>query len=352
MRCLITHIFSMTSARRSLLAMKLHLALLAVAVLAQERCPPLFGETECPLKYKCEISTCKDEKGVPAPPDCSKITCGPDARCFEGRCWPVEGLPCGRNVLVAENTARSITSSCGRRGICLNGRCSIDKCAEVLCNEGELCRDGKCTKLVGSFCLTVFDCGPEPGMECLRNQCVRTDPLVGAEGLAKIDCDPDETLQGHECVKKRSCEEIVCEAGFACSNGACLPMLGADCSQSTCPRGLLCKKNVCVEDTCKDKCPVEHACINGECRHLQGILCRETCPSPFACINGQCVKNECARKVCQLGERCENGICIRIEGNLCSNPMRDCGESFDCYKSACRDKIHPIAGSTMPDTVA
>uniref|UniRef100_A0A1I7RKW0 EB domain-containing protein n=1 Tax=Bursaphelenchus xylophilus TaxID=6326 RepID=A0A1I7RKW0_BURXY len=328
------------------------LTVTVLAVLAQERCPPIFGETECPLKYKCELSTCKDEKGVPPPPDCSKITCGPDARCFEGRCWPVEGLPCGRNVLVAENTARSIISSCGRRGVCLNGRCTIDKCAEVLCNDGELCRDGKCVKIMGSFCLSVFDCGPDLGMECTRNQCVRSDAMVGAEGLSKIDCDPDESFSGHECVKKRGCEEIVCESGFSCSNGACVPMLGADCSQNKCPQGLVCKKNICVEDQCKDKCPHEHACVNGECRHLQGVLCRETCPQPFLCINGQCAKNECARKVCQLGERCENGLCIRIEGNLCSNPMRDCGESFDCFKSACRDKIHPIAGSTMPDTVA
>lgn len=83
----------------------------------------------------------------------------------------------------------------------------------------------------------------------------------------------------------------MCEPGFACSNGVCLPMLGADCSQTPCPQGLLCKRGVCVEDACRDRCPVDHACIAGECRHLQGLLCRESCPAPFECLNGQCARN-------------------------------------------------------------
>ncbi|KAI6234429.1 hypothetical protein M3Y99_00793700 [Aphelenchoides fujianensis] len=318
-----------------------------------ERCPPLLGEFECPLKYRCEVNVCKDERGLIAPPDCSQITCGPDARCANGACYPVEGLPCGRNVLVAENTARSITSSCGRRGKCINGRCAIDKCVDVLCEQGEICRDGKCTNLTNAFCFSVFDCGVGPGMECRGNRCVREVEALagggpGAEGLSKVECNPGEIFLGHDCVKQRGCEEIVCEPGFACMNGACLPMNGQDCTQSQCPEGLICKRNVCVEDPCRNRCPREHACINGECRHIQGMFCQDECEAePFVCLNGQCVRNECARKVCQLGERCENGICVRVEGNLCSNALRDCGEFFDCYKSMCRDKIHPISGATF-----
>ncbi|KAI6203612.1 hypothetical protein M3Y94_00577300 [Aphelenchoides besseyi] len=318
-----------------------------------ERCPPILGEIECPLRYKCELNVCKDERGLIAPSDCAQITCGPDARCASGSCYPVEGLPCGRNVLVAENTARSITSSCGRRGRCINGRCAIDKCAEVLCEQGEICRDGKCIKMLGAFCFTLFDCGIEPGMECRGNRCTREASGAEAEGMAKIDCDPGHVALGNDCVKQRGCEEIVCDPGFSCMNGVCLPMNGADCSQTQCPEGLICKRNVCVADPCRNHCPKEHACMNGECRHIQGMFCQDDeCEDPYVCLNGQCVRNECARKVCQLGERCENGICIRVEGNLCSSALRDCGEAFDCVKSMCRDKIHAVSGATNSDSAA
>ncbi|KAI6182048.1 hypothetical protein M3Y97_00338200 [Aphelenchoides bicaudatus] len=324
-----------------------------VRLVISDRCPPLFGEIECPLKFKCELNICKNEQGLLPPPDCTQISCGPNARCYMGNCYPVEGLPCGRNVLVAENTARSITSNCGRTGKCINGRCIIDRCAEVLCNENELCREGKCVRMVDAFCFSAFDCGPGSGMECRGNRCVvENNALTGAEGLSKVDCNPGELFIGQDCVKQRGCEEIVCEPKFSCINGACLLMTGSDCVNTPCPEGLVCRKGVCAEDPCHNRCPQDHACLNGSCRHIQGMFCHndEECTDPYVCLNGQCVRNECSRKVCQIGERCENGICIRVEGNLCTNPIRDCGEAFDCNKSACRDKIHPIIGSPTPDS--
>lgn len=49
-----------------------------------------------------------------------------------GRCYPLEGMPCGRNVLIAEKTAHSIKSDCGRNGKCVNGKCIIDSLLLIL----------------------------------------------------------------------------------------------------------------------------------------------------------------------------------------------------------------------------
>ena len=97
-----------------------------ISVVTAERCPPIFGEYECPKDFKCVFGTCKNDKDEPVPVDCSKITCDLDAKCINGKCLPIENMPCNRNVLVAENTARAIISDCGWRGKCISGRCVID----------------------------------------------------------------------------------------------------------------------------------------------------------------------------------------------------------------------------------
>lgn len=127
--------------------------------------------------------------------------------------------------------------------------------------------------MLDAFCLSVFDCGPNTtGMECKNNRCVKDGIGMNAEGLSKVDCNPGELFLGQDCVKQRGCEEIVCEPKFSCLNGVCLPMQGSDCTNSPCPEGLVCKDNVCKEDPCHNRCPQEHACLNGSCRHIQGLF--------------------------------------------------------------------------------
>ncbi|KAI1727025.1 teneurin-3 [Ditylenchus destructor] len=319
-----------------------------------ELCPPIFGEFECPEKYTCVLGACKGENGQTPPEDCDKITCHMDSRCsIGGKCLPFEGMPCGRNVLIAEKTAEAIVSDCGRRGKCVSGKCVIDKCMEMLCDEGEVCRDGKCQKLISNFCFSDFDCGQsaKSGLHCKANKCEKSTTM-DSEGIKPtMKCDPGESPQNDRCVPQDGCAQLVCELGETCLNGFCIPTTiecgdpqstfpGSMISLSTCPDNMICRNRVCIRDPCLDRCPPEHTCINGgECRLLQGLHCIETCPSPFECVNGVCVKDECHRKVCQLGERCDGGICVRIQGKICKNAERDCGESFDCVNSACQDKI-------------
>jgi hypothetical protein len=75
---------------------------------------------------------------------------------------------------------------------------------EVLCNENEICRDGKCVRMLDAFCFSVFDCGPNTGMECRGNKCVRGGVVAESEVLSKVeDCNPGEIFLGQECVKQK-----------------------------------------------------------------------------------------------------------------------------------------------------
>ncbi|KAH7723683.1 Protein F46F11.7 [Aphelenchoides avenae] len=196
------------------------------------------------------------------------------------------------------------------------------------------------------FCFSAFDCGP--GLDCVTNKCARREE---PPAFAKIECDPGEILEGDKCVAQEGCAQLLCEPGETCLSGVCAATV-IDCSEAPCPDGFVCQKKVCVADPCKDKCPPDHACINGECRLLQGLLCVEKCPEPYECVSGTCVKNECRRKVCQLGERCENGLCTKIDGRFCSLAIRDCGEEFACENAACRDKIATLEENGLRDSVA
>uniref|UniRef100_A0AC35FTF7 Uncharacterized protein n=1 Tax=Panagrolaimus sp. PS1159 TaxID=55785 RepID=A0AC35FTF7_9BILA len=340
-----------------------------------EKCPPIFGEFECPKDFKCVFGVCKNDKDEIPLNDCTKITCELDSHCINGKCLPIEGLPCGRNVLVAENTARAIVSDCGWRGKCINGRCTIDKCFEKLCNEDETCRDGTCTRLLGAFCWSNFDCGPL--YRCQSNRCItqQESALAAAAAISQSSsprprCDPGEIFKDHKCQKQEGCEKLVCDIGESCLDGVCVP-LAIDCRTEACPKGMICAaaseacpkgmicaaaSGLCALDPCVQRgCPSDHACLLGECRPLQGMICHEHCPVPFECVNGICVRNECRRKVCQIGERCDGGLCIRVEGAFCSLAIRDCGEEFECQENGgapkiCRDKIKAINNGTTEIT--
>ena len=256
----------------------------------------------------------------------------------------------------------------------------ISECFEKLCSDDEICRDGTCTKILGAFCWTNFDCGKQ--RRCQTNQCVN-DPDALADSLSEPRCDPGEIFKDHKCQKNEGCSNIVCDIGETCVDSVCVP-LALDCKTEKCPRGMICKEGLCVIDPCAQRgCPAEHACLLGECRLIQGMICQESCPDPFLCHNGLCVKNgeldysykrrisneliwettriyfpsngwsanlECRRKACQIGERCENGICIRIEGKFCTLAAKDCGEAFQCVNGQCKDTITPITKNSNEES--
>ncbi|TKR93607.1 hypothetical protein L596_008026 [Steinernema carpocapsae] len=159
------------------------LAFVVFSTSSAERCPPIFGESECPIGFSCVEGKCTGE-GLGE--DCNVLDCPENTRCFKGRCFSTENLPCDRNVLVGENAAKSVVSDCGIKGKCVNGRCAMDRCAGVSCGLTELCLDGTCTNVTDRFCLASFDCGPT--MDCVNNKCQDS----GILSKPICSCDPDQ----------------------------------------------------------------------------------------------------------------------------------------------------------------
>ncbi|VDM20861.1 unnamed protein product [Wuchereria bancrofti] len=299
-------------------------------------CPPIFGQFECPLNFTCVINECYSDNNVTAPLDCEQVKCDATFRCYKGRCYSTTGLPCDRNVQLSEHQSKSITSNCGLKGRCINGRCAEDKCFGANCTTDELCGDGKCLTVSSTFCITHFDCGPT--FKCYQNKCI---PFK--RNSISCNCDPGEV-----CQKGRCCAHVSCQPGSFCLQGTCQSAIGQDCTSTVCQGDTICVEGQCILDPCTNRCPPDHVCREGQCRHLQGLLCYRECPKPYVCIGGRCTKNECFGKICQLGEMCQSGLCIKVEGRLCNLAIRDCAEEFECIGNTCRDLLLVKANTTLP----
>ncbi|MCP9260347.1 hypothetical protein DINM_003709 [Dirofilaria immitis] len=281
-------------------------------------CPDIFGHFECPLNSTCIDNECYFNNNIISPNDCEQVECSIDSRCYKGRCYPAINLPCDRNVELSQHRSKSITSNCGQKGKCVNGRCVEDRCAGIMCTEDEICRDGKCLVITNSFCITHFDCGPI--FKCYQNKCIPFRKPI------PCNCDP-------------GCAHVSCETGSFCLQGTCHSAIGQDCTRMACQGNTICVEGRCILDPCTNRCPSEHACREGQCRHLHGLLCLKECPKPYVCIDGLCIRNECFGKSCQPGEACQNGFCINVEKRLCSLAIRDCAEGFECIEGTCHDLL-------------
>ncbi|KHJ98130.1 hypothetical protein OESDEN_01901 [Oesophagostomum dentatum] len=79
---------------------------------------------------------------------------------------------------------------------------------------------------------------------------------------------------------------------------------------------------------------------------MEGLPCVAECSGPYTCVDGHCRRNDCERRVCQLGEACEGGQCQRVLGRFCTWAPRDCGHAFACKDNQCVDLLMPVA--TVP----
>ncbi|ETN84893.1 Hemadin protein [Necator americanus] len=243
-----------------------------------------------------------------------------------------------RHVLTANGQARSIVSDCGKKGKCLNGQCVLDRCLGITCAEGELCRDGDCVKVAETFCLGHADCGPD--MDCRSNRCrIRTPEPI-------CNCQPHEICHHGQCYPNTQCTSIFCGKGSYCVDGKCVNGIGVDCREENCRGGTACVNGVCVLDPCPASCPADQSCRLGECRIMEGLPCVAECSGPYTCVDGHCRRNDCERRVCQLGEACEGGQCHKVTGRFCTWAPRDCGHAFSCKDNQCVDLLTPAA--TIP----
>lgn len=68
-----TSLMNMLGLRTTSLLRGLLLAYLSSYTQA-ERCPPLFGDFECPMGFTCKVGSCKDAMDHPPPEDCAKVS--------------------------------------------------------------------------------------------------------------------------------------------------------------------------------------------------------------------------------------------------------------------------------------
>ncbi|CAI4226777.1 unnamed protein product [Auanema sp. JU1783] len=310
------------------------LSVLFLTPATSERCPPIFGDYECPQLFECKEGQCIDKDLTPSTACSSDVICPSGTVCAEGRCYSQNVIKCNRHVLVAEGKAKSLVSDCGVKGKCVNGQCVLDRCKDVLCEDGEICRDGMCIKILDNFCIGHAECGPS--LDCLNNKC----QLKKAEAIC--NCQPYEICHHGQCFANNQCLSVFCEPGTYCVEGQCVNAVGSDCSEESCHGGAVCINNVCAHDPCKSSCPAEQDCRLGQCRYMEGIACQSECKGPYECIDGRCRRNDCSKKVCQLGEACENGSCVRVVGRFCTFAARDCGHAFACIENKCVDLLKAI----------
>ncbi|KAF1769482.1 hypothetical protein GCK72_001299 [Caenorhabditis remanei] len=316
--------------------LRLSLVSLAVLLVSAERCPPVFGDFECPTGFTCEEKQCIGRNKSPSTSCTFDVECREGFVCSEGKCYPITSVKCNRHVLISEGSARSIVSDCGKHGRCVNGQCVLDRCQGVSCEEGFLCRDGKCEKVLEAFCIGHADCGPN--MLCQQNKC----QLKPQEPLC--NCQPHEICHHGQCYPNTQCTSIYCEQGTYCVEGQCLSAIGKTCQDDTCHGGTVCVNGVCIANPCPGRCPHDQDCRLGECRIMEGVPCIGECRHPFVCIDGRCRRNDCARKVCQIGESCEGGNCVRVADRFCTLAIRDCGEHFTCQENKCVDQMTVLKG--------
>lgn len=102
----------------------------------------------------------------------------------------------------------------------------------------------------------------------------------------------------------------VCQSGYACANGKCLPVPTKPCNK-LCIIGFQCVNGECVKiETCSNgRCPADKICTNGICVPNTVIPCNKLCLRGYQCINGECVPTEsnCGGFLCPEGTTCKNG---------------------------------------------
>ncbi|KAK6034733.1 hypothetical protein COOONC_27765 [Cooperia oncophora] len=92
----------------------------------EKRCPPVFGEFECPIGFTCNENQCLARDGRQSTMCGFETECSDGTICVEGKCYPHSTIKCNRHVLTADGQARSIVSDCGKKGKCVNGQCVYD----------------------------------------------------------------------------------------------------------------------------------------------------------------------------------------------------------------------------------
>ena len=251
----------------------------------------------------CASGFCKDGK-------CCDTECTtPCHSCATGACSVVEGRE--------DYPECAGTNRCDGQGVCLKregqGCTSGGECASGHCADGRCCDQacaGECRSCLGGACLTVT-LADDP------DSC-SGDKTCSASGACKLKngqgCTGATVCASGFCKDGKCCDTECTTACRDCSTGACLPVSGA-------------------EDT--DSCATTHICnAAGECKKLGG----QGCTRPEECLQGFCEGGKCCNRACPaLCHSCDTGTCLQLSPGTEDSP--DCQHPKACdLNGACKLK--------------
>ncbi len=291
------------------------------------------GCVDCEIEQACIDSNCVDI------PSCEGVTCGPNETCFRGECRanaPCENLTCdgvGEICVVDQNgVALCDCADPGQRN-CGQG------CIDILDDEANC---GGC----GRVC--SLECVQGTCAECNSNDDCTATPDEGKEYICvtqtrtceqrDIQCAPNETLVGNDCVP-------ACGTASDCADD------GDPCTESICEQNI-CKTTDAPDGTiCSNAGQGDDQCLAGECVDCvddDGCESPTTCNSENACggcINDgdcdddrSCTTDTCAsdgtcthESTCDEDEFCTENGCVECEDNS------NCNDDNTCTTDTCND---------------
>lgn len=206
--------------------------------------------------------------------------------CTAGRtgCAPVGGASMEREcVPVVQKTNErcdNIDNDCD--GVVDNGN---------LCGAGEVCDKGTCVAACNSG---EFKCSPplecNPAGYCVEPAC------------KDLVCNDGQVCRGGKCIG--GCEGAVCPAGQECQLGRCVEL----CAGVKCGEDQVCEKGACISACTCRTCPTGEVC-DTKSLHCVDTGCEtKTCAASEICVMGQC-QDKCAGALCPGGAACANGVC-------------------------------------------
>lgn len=181
---------------------------------------------------------------TPTPEKCDNLDNDCDGTVDNGKDLCPAGKVCDKGTCVSAcNTGEfqcEIPLVCNAAGFCVD-----PSCKDVMCQDGQVCRNGACTGgCNGAKCPT--------GQECQLGRCI----------------DP--------------CKNVMCPSNQVCDRGVCI----SSCNCRPCGDGKACASDGrCVDAGCESKnCPGK-LCVNGDCKDPCADV---VCPGGATCSDGQC----------------------------------------------------------------
>ncbi len=291
----------------------------------------------CPIDVHCVRGVCSLDAGI-IDQSCAGATCPADLQCQVNA--PNLGVTCLDPTCAAgrdDQLCSLITLPDGLivPQICCGSQC-VDTGADpgncggcgIACGPGEICQTPIFSPAEGS-CFPTSCANEDAGAACALD--------AGQGNCCGSGCTDLETDPSNCGVCGMSCPT---DAGFACSNGTCLPfndvgnVAMCDGDASDCPPGWVCRPpgSVCEPD-----------CSSSP----DGVVCGlSIANTPFADAPSVCCSKRCADlgadpancgscgTACASGQTCWLGVCEQVDCSQTSGQITPClvdaGEGFCC----------------------